>query len=54
MDAERGAPALAQVVLSVGARPIPWHDVCEPDLFPGDSALLAQRPRCRPCSSSTC
>ena len=42
LDAERGAPALAQVVLSVGARPIPWHEVCEPDLFPGDSALLAR------------
>jgi hypothetical protein len=42
LDAERGAPALAQVVLSVGARPIPWQEVCEPDLFPGDSALLAR------------
>jgi hypothetical protein len=41
-DAERGAPALAQVVLSVGARAIPWHDVREPELFPGDSALLAR------------
>jgi hypothetical protein len=30
------------VVLSVGARPIPWDEVCEPDLFPGDSALLAR------------
>jgi hypothetical protein len=26
----------------VGARPIPWLEVCEPDLFPGDSALLAR------------
>jgi hypothetical protein len=42
LDAERGAPALAQVVLSVGARQIPWDQVCQPDLVPGDSALLAR------------
>jgi hypothetical protein len=42
LDAERGAPALARVVLSVGPRAIPWDELADPRLVPGESALLAR------------
>jgi hypothetical protein len=42
LDAERGAPALVTVELSVGPRVIPWDEIAEPALLPGDSALLAR------------
>jgi hypothetical protein len=42
LDAERGAPAVAKVELSVGPRLIPWDDIADPRLGPGDSALLAR------------
>jgi hypothetical protein len=42
LDAERGAPGIARVELSVGPRVIPWDDMTDPQLGPGDSALLAR------------
>ena len=42
LDAERGAPGIARVELSVGPRVIPWDEIIEPRLAPGDSALLAR------------
>jgi hypothetical protein len=42
LDAERGAPAIARVELSVGPRLVPWDQIAEPRLLPGDSALLAR------------
>jgi hypothetical protein len=41
-DAEPGAPAIARVQLSVGARLIPWDEIVAPRLSRGDSALLAR------------
>ena len=42
LDAERGAPALVTVELSVGPRVIPWEEIGDPVLLPGESALLAR------------
>ena len=42
LDAERGAPGIARVALSVGPRVIPWDEITEPRLAHGDSALLAR------------
>jgi hypothetical protein len=42
LDAERGAPAFVAVELSVGPRIIPWNEVGDPALLPGESALLAR------------
>jgi hypothetical protein len=42
LDAERGAPAIARVELSVGPRLVPWEEIAGPQLGPGDSALLAR------------
>ncbi|HET6849588.1 MAG TPA: hypothetical protein VFH74_12060 [Gaiellales bacterium] len=42
LDAERGAAGIARVELSVGPRVIPWSQIVDPDLVPGDSALLAR------------
>jgi hypothetical protein len=42
LDAERGAPAVARVELSVGPRLVPWDEIAQPRLGPGDSALLAR------------
>jgi hypothetical protein len=42
LDAERGAAAVARVELFVGARSIPWPELADPELVPGDSALLAR------------
>ncbi len=42
LDAERGAPGIARVELSVGPRLVPWDDIAAPELGPGDSALLAR------------
>jgi hypothetical protein len=42
LDAERGAPGIARVELSVGPRVIPWEQIADPRLEPGDSALLAR------------
>jgi hypothetical protein len=42
LEAERGAPAIVKVELSVGPRVIPWEQIAAPRLLPGDSALLAR------------
>ena len=42
LDAERGAPALVTIELSVGPRVIRWDEIADPVLLPGESALLAQ------------
>jgi hypothetical protein len=42
LDAERGAPAIVKVELSVGPRVIPWQQIAAPRLLPGESALLAR------------
>jgi hypothetical protein len=42
LDAERGAPAIARVELSVGGRLVRWDEIAAPRLAKNDSALLAR------------
>jgi hypothetical protein len=42
LEAERGAPAIVKVEMTVGPRALRWDEIADPLLAPGESALLAR------------